>query len=180
MRLAAASLLLSAAAAWPDCAAYYGNATSAPARWCREGGYFMFRSPTGNNNGSAIPLFYHCSGDPASARVPVLFAHGYPTSSFDLAGVVAALARELDARELSVCAVDMAGFGFSAKPRAPWTYSIFDHAAALADFATRASCRTRGSRCGRTTRATRSRCGCFRSGSTRRPPRGRSPSRTTS
>ena len=118
MRLAAASLLLSAAAAWPDCAAYYGNATSAPARWCREGGYFMFRSPTGNNNGSAIPLFYHCSGDPASARVPVLFAHGYPTSSFDLAGAVAALARELDARELSVCAVDMAGFGFSAKPRA--------------------------------------------------------------
>ena len=36
-----------------------------------------------------------------------------------------------------VCAVDMAGFGFSAKPRALWTYSIFDHAAALVDFATR-------------------------------------------
>ena len=135
---AAASLLLSgAAAAAPGCSEYYGNETSAPARWCREGDYFWFRSPTGNNNGSAIPLFYHCSGDPASARVPVLFAHGYPTSSFDLADVVAALAPELAARELSVCAVDMAGFGFSAKPRAPWTYSIFDHAAALVDFATR-------------------------------------------
>jgi pimeloyl-ACP methyl ester carboxylesterase len=50
---------------------------------------------------------------------PLLVIHGYPTSSFDFAGVVPGLA--LDRR---VVLVDLVGFGFSAKPDIRYTMAL--------------------------------------------------------
>lgn len=53
---------------------------------------------------------------------PLLFLHGFPTSSFDYARLLPLLARH------RLILFDFLGFGFSDKPR-PHTYSLFEQAA---------------------------------------------------
>jgi pimeloyl-ACP methyl ester carboxylesterase len=59
----------------------------------------------------------------AAPRPTFVLVHGYPSSSFDYADVVDALARHGD-----VFTHDHVGFGFSSKPRTGFCYSVFEHA----------------------------------------------------
>lgn len=69
-------------------------------------------------------LFVADSGDPSGRgpRTPVVIVHGFPGSSFDFAGVVAALAEHR-----RVVSFDLLGYGLSAKPPAA-SYSLFEQA----------------------------------------------------
>lgn len=69
-------------------------------------------------------LFVVDSGDPAGRgpRTPVVIVHGFPGSSFDFAGVVAALSEHR-----RVIAFDLLGYGLSAKPGSG-RYSLFAQA----------------------------------------------------
>ena len=72
------------------------------------------------------PIFVRTDGDPAAA--PLLLIHGFPTASWDWAPVWAALAQRY-----RVLALDMLGFGFSAKP-VGFAYRISDQADLLIAF----------------------------------------------
>ena len=67
-------------------------------------------------------IFHRVAGDPA-ARPALVCIHGFPTASWDWHRIWDVLC----ARFACVVALDMLGFGFSAKPR-PHTYSIFEQA----------------------------------------------------
>lgn len=121
-----------------NCSEYYdkgGQSSKTPdaARWCSEGTYWTFPSPS--NAGQNVSLFTRCTAGAdltSDDGKTVLISHGFPTSTFDWMDVVA----ELEGNGFRTCAVDYVGFGFSEKPRAPFVYSMFDQAAALHAFAT--------------------------------------------
>jgi len=104
------------------------------ADWCHGGSYFNFRSGAARNvevSGGGLKMWWRCDGAPDAPQV--LFVHGYPTSSFDTWRA----ASDLLKTDHYVCHVDHQGMGFSDKPRAPYYYSIYEHAAALHHFVTR-------------------------------------------
>jgi pimeloyl-ACP methyl ester carboxylesterase len=113
-----------------NCSTYFASLKSPPAdaqRWCNEGSYFTFASPT--NAGRLVQLFWRCAGD---VRKPtIVLGHGYPTSSFDFLALSALLEPFL-----RVCSVDYVGHGFSDKPPAPFHYHIDDHAYAVYELIT--------------------------------------------
>ncbi|MFN8052695.1 MAG: alpha/beta hydrolase [Acidimicrobiales bacterium] len=59
------------------------------------------------------------AADPSSGREPLLVLHGFPTSSYDIAGVVDQLAADR-----RVIAPDFLGFGLSAKPDLHYTMGL--------------------------------------------------------
>ena len=85
--------------------------TPTPAQWQQSGAHFTYREH---------PVFYRDDGRGDTA---LLCIHGFPTASWDWAG----LWPELRRRHARVIAPDMMGFGFSAKPR-DYDYSLVDQA----------------------------------------------------
>jgi pimeloyl-ACP methyl ester carboxylesterase len=80
-----------------------------PDEWRAQGDFFEWRGHR---------IFYRVAG----RGEPVLLIHGFPTASWDWAPLWPALAERY-----RVLALDMIGFGFSAKPR-DFTYSILAQA----------------------------------------------------
>lgn len=78
-------------------------------QWHDSGDYFEF-------NGHRI--FYRVSSHDDSAKTPLLFIHGYPTSSWDWAKIWPALTEHY-----SCITLDMLGFGYSDKPNQPYYIS---------------------------------------------------------
>ena len=107
------------------------DANGEAADWCRGGSYFTFVGAGRNTQitNGGVQMWWRCDGPPCPG---VLFIHGYPTSSWDTWSGVSKLLESTH----RVCHVDHQGFGFSAKPRAPYYYSIYEHAAALNHFVT--------------------------------------------
>ena len=112
------------------CQEYYSsqaNSPLAPLAWCQAGEYFRWKSNLPQNASfESLNIFHTCQGNPRNPAI--LLIHGYPTSSYDFAG----LAQQLEA-DFYVCALDTPGYGFSDKPKDGYDYSIFDDAR-LADF----------------------------------------------
>ena len=82
------------------------------AQWEQSGNHFKYRHHD---------IFWHEGGDSA-ARDTLLLIHGFPTASWDWVAVWPMLAQRF-----RLIALDMIGFGFSAKPR-DYDYSIADQA----------------------------------------------------
>lgn len=89
-----------------------------PEAWRERGDTFAWRDHS---------IFYRAEG----SGDPLLLIHGFPTASWDFFPIWPALV----ARH-RVLALDMLGFGFSAKPR-PHRYSIFEQADLFEDFLAR-------------------------------------------
>ena len=83
--------------------------------WQAGGEYF-------ENTG--LKVFYRRSGP---GNEPVLCLHGFPAASFDYHKIWHTLSAHFD-----LLAFDMAGYGFSSKPRA-WGYTTFDQVDVLQD-----------------------------------------------
>jgi len=118
---------------YSNCSEYYNGGGGDAGDWCRGGSYFLFASGAGVNTaltGGGVRIWWRCDGPLTGPAV--LFIHGYPTSSFD---TWAPTSRLLESTH-RVCHVDHQGYGFSDKPRAPYYYSIYEHAAALDHFVT--------------------------------------------
>jgi pimeloyl-ACP methyl ester carboxylesterase len=75
-------------------------------------------------------IFTRIEGRPDAE--PLLVIHGFPTASYDWAGITPALV----AAGFRVLALDLIGFGFSAKPRG-FDYSVFAYADLCAAFLAR-------------------------------------------
>ena len=80
-----------------------------PDEWRQRGDYFSWRG---------YPIFYRTEG----TGEPLLLVHGFPTGSWDWYAIWPELARRY-----RVLALDMIGFGFSAKPR-DFDYTIMAQA----------------------------------------------------
>ncbi len=108
-----------------SCLEYYAEFKNSPAaalEWCNVGEYFSWESTLHvNKDFNALSIFYICQGNPDNPAI--LMIHGYPTSSFDFAPLVAELSPDY-----YVCALDTPGYGFSDKPLDGYDYSIFDDA----------------------------------------------------
>ena len=81
---------------------------------------FEWRSGGGEFRHRGHPIFVRRAGDPAAA--PLLLVHGFPSASWDWAALWPALVARY-----RVHALDLIGFGFSAKPRR-YDYSLLDQA----------------------------------------------------
>jgi pimeloyl-ACP methyl ester carboxylesterase len=112
------------------CQEYYSGQEKlpfAPLAWCQSGEYFRWKSSLPQNASfESLNIFHTCHGNPDNPAI--LLIHGYPTSSYDFAGLTQRLEDEF-----YVCALDTPGYGFSDKPRNGYDYSIFDDAR-LVDF----------------------------------------------
>jgi pimeloyl-ACP methyl ester carboxylesterase len=62
----------------------------------------------------------------------MLMQHGWPTSSIDFLPLV-----DLLKKDYHICLLDYAGFGYSEKPPAPYSYNIFESAEQLKYFASK-------------------------------------------
>ncbi|MBK7920326.1 MAG: alpha/beta hydrolase [Chloroflexi bacterium] len=107
------------------CSEFFAGMENPPAAalaWCNAGSYFSWESTLAvNDRFEPVNIFNVCQGDPATPAI--LLIHGYPTSSFDFAPLMANLSTDY-----YVCALDTPGYGFSDKPGQGFDYSIFDDA----------------------------------------------------
>jgi pimeloyl-ACP methyl ester carboxylesterase len=114
-----------------SCMEFYAGMENPPAAardWCEAGEYFSWESTLPQNaEFEALNIFHICQGDPADPAI--LMIHGYPTSSFDYAPLVAELSEDH-----YVCALDTPGYGFSDKPMDGYDYSVFDDARLVDDY----------------------------------------------
>ena len=92
--------------------------------WVSGATSFTWRSTTPANDGAEVEVFTRRCGTPGAPAL--VCVHGFPTSSIDYY----ALTRELGG-EFEFFVVDFPGYGLSAKPRAPYAYSLYDDARLL-------------------------------------------------
>ena len=71
------------------CQEYYAAMKNPPIEalsWCQAGSYFTWKSTLPENAAfEAVNIFSICQGDPS--KPAILLIHGYPTSSYDFAGL---------------------------------------------------------------------------------------------
>jgi len=92
------------------------------AAWSQHGRYIKWKSTLPENSSfDPLSIFTVCLG--RTSAPAILAIHGYPTSSYDFARLVASLGEDV-----FFCALDTPGHGFSDKPRRGYHYSLFDDA----------------------------------------------------
>ncbi|MDY6997201.1 MAG: alpha/beta hydrolase [Actinomycetota bacterium] len=93
-------------------------------QWVSGATSFPWTSTTAANNGAEVEVFARRWGTPGAPAL--VCVHGFPTSSIDYYALACALGGEF---ELFV--LDFPGYGLSAKPPAPYAYSLYDDARLL-------------------------------------------------
>ena len=100
-----------------------------PAGWSAKGRYIRWKSTLPENSSfEQLNVFTVCLGRKTAPAVVAI--HGYPTSSYDFARLVASLGEDV-----FFCALDTPGHGFSDKPRNGYRFSLLDDARLVDYFA---------------------------------------------
>lgn len=92
--------------------------------WVSGATSFTWRSTTPANDGAEVEVFTRRCGTPGAPAL--VCVHGFPTSSIDYYALTCELGGEFE-----FFVVDFPGYGLSAKPRAPYAYSLYDDARLL-------------------------------------------------